>query len=255
MSRGEIHSKCSYLNCYPGRTSYLTDQALRRLRYHHTSIATQNWGPCRIKDTTWTGTDHRLPNAFPKMQAFSPFMSNRPSNFSTASPIKHERNVQCPRGKRVVSAHASREQHVSTSPRTEARTFGYQMGSLVTLGTSATSWCYKNDERNSSWMTVSHNALKRRRGVFPHRNIVQQRCKWTENVDVPCEVGVAGKDKTNNGGTSGTSELHKTLPNIVLPIAHHVEGGTRRRLGVRQVRLKTPPPSPVRHITVHLPSS
>lgn len=246
MSQGGTHYRRSYIH-NPRGQSYLTNQALRRLRYQHTSIATQNWRPCRIKDTSWTGAEHCPPHLYPTTQAFS--LSLAPVNDPT-SPITRGWCVSPTRETRVTSSRSSREQR-SSGNRYE-RTLGYQTGSLramsyLNMGTT------KDSGGNEEWMVVPHGAFLPRRRILNRKLGGQRRCQWTENINSHFDDLELIQDKTDH---KRTLDEHKVLPSIVLPQSGNTQASVRQALDVKHVRLQTPPPSPsVRHINIHLPGN
>ena len=103
----------------------------------------------------------------------------------------------------------------------------------------------------SPYTVIPHAAFIPRRRTLTHKPN-QRRCRWTENVELPLDELRLDLSET---ASKKSTELPKTLPSIVLTKTDQVYNNVRQTLDVKNVRLKTPPPSPsVRHINVHLPS-
>lgn len=253
MFAEEILTRCSYLNSNPGQPSYITNQALRRLRYLHTSIATRNRRPYCIKDANRDVTEHILPHVCPKMQTFS--VSFGPMDSST-SPINRGWCVSTPRGSRETSLSSLREsRHSAPRRRTlEERMLGYQTG---LSGISATGIFNDNngDTRNNygnKECMVIPQAFTTRKSILT-RKVAQRPCKWMVNMDAPRQELHLVRDRKDD---RKTTEKRNMLPSIVLPHSEHVQAIVRQTLDVKHVHLKTPPPSPsIRHINIHLPAS
>ena len=105
---------------------------------------------------------------------------------------------------------------------------------------------------HDQFTVIPHGAFIPRRRILS-QTPRQRRCKWTENLDLPLDELRLGCDET---GSDKSPDVTKTLPSIVLTKPDNQVGSSARQaLDVKNVRLKTPPPSPVRHINVHLPTS
>ena len=249
MSKGEL-SGCSLLNNSNSGSSYMKNQALRRLRYLHTSIATQKWRNSRVRDIGSFGTQKCLADLSPRAQAFA--ISLGPVAVS-ASPIKCKPCVYSARDPSRVSRYSS--------PVTSSR-------ESASRGSTVCSRCHNRIGKDQSITRVHCVNISDINGddrytvvpsgeFIPRRRILtqkpsQRRCKWTENLDLPLDELRLDHDETSS---FKTPEVTKTLPSIVFTKSDQVYSNVRQTLDVKNVRLKTPPPSPsVRHINVHLPS-
>ena len=248
MSKGEL-SGCSFLNNGNSSSSYMKNQALRRLRYLHTSIATQKWRNARAKDKGSLGTLKCLADMNPRHQAFA--ISLGPVAVS-ASPIKCKPCVYSARDLSRVSLYSSR---VTSSRESSSR--GNTVCSrchhgIVKDKTATGVHCVNISDINGDGYTViPHGAFIPRRRILTQKPS-QRRCKWTENLEIPLNELRLDHDET---GSVKTPEVTKTLPSIALTKSDQTYSNMRQTLDVKNVRLKTPPPSPsVRHINVHLPS-
>lgn len=253
MSKGEI-SGCSYLNKINSSSSYLTNQALRRIRHLHTSIATQKWRSSRVKDSS--NVKKCLADLNPRAQAFA--ISLGPVSVPP-SPIKCEPCVYSTREARVTVSRdsqrvaSSRELRSRGSTRCSRCHNGIHRDQTVYSSTTGVHCVNIGDISGDNQFTVIPS------GAFiPRRRVLTQkpsqgRCKWTENLDLPLDELRLDQDET---GRVKSPDVTKTPPSVVLTKSDHVYTNVRQTLDVKHVRLKTPPPSPsVRHINVHLPAS
>ena len=251
-------SGCSYLNNWSSGTSYLTNQALRRMRYLHTPIATQKWRS--VQDKKNLNIKKCLADMNPRAQAFA--ISLGPVAVSK-TPTKCEPCVYSARvttsrdssrwsnsrdSSRVRTLQESRAHGISRCNRCHTRSGRdrnrYNQVHCVNIG---------NDDSHERFTVITHDAfIPRSRTLMSKPN--QRRCLWTENLDLPLDELRLVHDETGDGKSSDVS---KTLPSIVLTKSDETQGHTnaRQTLDVKPVRLKTPPPSPVRHINIHLPGS
>lgn len=263
MSKGDF-SGCSFLNSTSSGSSYLTNQALRRVRHLHTSIATQKWRKSRVNDQRSLNIKKCLADLSPRAQAFA--ISLGPVAGS-ASPIKCEPCVYSARD----SSRVSRSYQRTTSSRDSSRLTNSRESS--SRGNSKCGRCHNGIDRDQSgipstngvhcvnmnainghnpYTVIQHGAFIPRRRILTHKPR-QRRCKWTENLDIPLDELRLDRDETGSGKPP---EVTKTLPSIVVTKSDQVYSNVRQTLDVKNVRLKTPPPSPsVRHINVHLPAS
>ncbi len=229
----------------------MTNQALRRLRYLHTSIATQKSRNFHVKDERSLKIKKCLADLGPTAQAFA--ISLGPVAISE-SPIKCEPCVYSARGSPRVSRYY---QHTVSSRESSSRGNSkcsrcHNRDQCGRPSTVSEAHCVNIGDTNGDDPVISHGAFIPRRRMLTLKPS-QRRCMWTENLDLPLDELRLDHDETGSGKLP---EVKKTLPSIVLTKTDQVYNNVRQTLDVKHVRLKTPPPSPsVRHINVHLPGS
>ena len=232
----------------------MTNQALRRFRHLHTSIATQKWRNFRMKEEESFNVKKCLADLDPRAQAFAislgPVVVSAPIQcepcvYSACSSSRISRNRQ-----RTTS---SQERGNATCSRCHNRINRDQNG---LPSTASGAHCVNITDINghdpmSPYTVIPHGAFIPRRRILTHKPN-QRRCMWTENLELPLDELRLDHSETAN---KKSAEVPKTLPSIVLTKADQAYNNVRQTLDVKNVRLKTPPPSPsVRHINVHLPS-